>query len=108
MVIFNFIDEILDKMGIAFDKGFFYYIAVIGFILLISTVGFIVIYTVVKMKENPIIEDPEKESILQQIPAFCAEKGFNSWNWSNEEDLKFNCKNSTDTIADVSLHYDGN
>lgn len=92
--IFEKIDSFIEFMGDIFESGFFYYVLLIGFFLLILTGILILIFY---LKGNPFVKEipAEQLEVMNNAPSFCAQRGFNSWDWKDEANYTFYCFNST-------------
>lgn len=103
--LFDFIDKIIGKSDDAFEKGYFYYLILAGGILLIVTF-IVVVYFLIK---GYAVHEPdipiEKRAIMEQGNAFCNEKGFDTWEWINETNNSFRCRNSLDENISIEQFY---
>ena len=102
--LFEFIDKISNILGTALEEGYLYIIVIIGFFLLILTViliGLIAIRGQENIEEIPA----EKQAIINNALSFCLSKGFNSWNWVNESENRFNCTNTTSEEIPIDKYF---
>lgn len=102
--IFELIDALIGKTSGLFDKGIFYYIAIVVFVLFILA-GVIILILILKPPEVEPEISKEKQDIINHASAYCREKNFNSWWWHNESALQFYCYNETEHKPELDKHF---